>query len=360
MNRPAKLPANLIGLAARRFLSPAALALTTAALALAAFLPFSPSAARGANELSPEVGAGLARQGVWLTALAVVLPWFCARAAWCVGRWRRGEGDWLGTGVLSRANVALGHMLGAFLALALVLAPFAIAAELRAGAVAPRLRWIADERVEPVVLLTEADRVQRSVHPPRGGDVLLGRFVIAAPGNGGPSAKLRCAVSRSGAQDFFVDVLATANTPFEIELQNGTGPVELVFQRVGAGAVAALDDSRLQWFQARPARWSNALAQFLHAWLACSVACAIALGVAAWTSAGTALLCGLGVLAVAALGEKLPLAWPGVGLCDALQLCSDGLGPADPAPATWLGAALACLVSVSLPALQRDLWRRDA
>ncbi|HUR27500.1 MAG TPA: hypothetical protein VM509_04885, partial [Planctomycetota bacterium] len=90
--------ARLVALAARRFLPPAALALFSAALALAVLLPWSPSAASGASELSPEVGAGLARQGVWLTALAVSLPWFTARAAWCVRQWRCGEGDWLGTG----------------------------------------------------------------------------------------------------------------------------------------------------------------------------------------------------------------------------------------------------------------------
>ena len=354
------LQARLLGLVARRFLPPAALALFAAAMALAFFLPWSPSNVGGVGELSQEVNAGLAREGVWLTALAVALPWFCARACWCVRQWRQGDGDWLGTGVLSRANVAACHLCGAGLALAIVLVPFAIAAELRAGSVGPHLRWIADLKVSPVALLTAADRASISVDPPSRASVLLARFVIAAPDSGGPQARLRCDVAREHAADFSLDLLVTASTPLEIELKGGDAAVHLTFQRVGPGAAVVLEDSRLQCFEGNPARWSIALALFLHAWLAIGVACAIAWGSAIWTSPFTAMLCVFGAQACAWLGLNLSLAWPSVGLRDALELCSDGLAPGYPAWMTWIGALLAGATAVGLAALQRDLWRRGA
>ncbi|MEO6710950.1 MAG: hypothetical protein ABIP42_15325, partial [Planctomycetota bacterium] len=310
----------LIALVARRFLPPSALALFAGALTLSMFIPWSPSAEQGADQLVPEVSAGLARAGVWLTALAVILPWFCARAAWCVGQWRQGDGDWLGTAGLSRGGVALAHLVGAGLALAVALLPFAFAAEMRAGDAAPRLRWLADSPVRPVVLLTESDRVSVSVPVPSGGDVLRARFVIAAPGNGGPQARLRCDVVRSGARKAQVEVLVTSNDALEIELAGGVGPIGLGFQRVGPGAAVVLEGSRLQWFESKPARWRSGLALFLQAWLAGGVVCALALGIAAWTSSGTAFLAAFVPLCCAWLGDSLPIAWPGVGLRDALEL----------------------------------------
>ncbi len=354
------LQSGLILLIARRFLPPSALALFAGALALAFFLPWSPNAALGANELSAEVGAGLARQGVWLSALAVALPWFCARASWCVRQWREGDGDWLGTGVLSRGGVAVCHVCGAAIALVIALAPFAIAAELLAGNSLPRLRWVADAKVDSVVLLAEADRVSVSVDPPPEASVALARFVIAAPSDGGARALLRCSVERTGSVNFSREVLVTESTPFEIEIPSGSGVTKMTFERVGPGAVVVLEDSRLQMFASRPARWTTMLALFLHVWLACCVACAIALGVAAWASAGTAILSAFVVLALAWLGENFPLPWPGVGLRDALELCADGLAPGFPALITWIGAAVLCAAALAFVALQRDLWRRDA
>ncbi|HTF87347.1 MAG TPA: hypothetical protein VK843_02980 [Planctomycetota bacterium] len=349
----------LIALVARRFLPPGALALFAAALALAMFIPWAPSAEQGADQLVPEVSAGLARAGVLLTALAVILPWFCARAAWCVGQWRQGDGDWLGTARLSRGGVALAHLCGAGLALAVALLPFAFAAELRAGDAAPRLRWLADSAVRPVVLLTESDRVQVVAPVPRGGDVLRARFVIAAPGNGGPQARLRCDIARSGARNASVEVLVTSNDALEVQLAGGVGPLELGFQRVGPGAAVVLESSRLQWFESKPARWKGGLALFLEAWLAGGVVCALALGLAAWTSAGTAFLAAFSPLCCAWLSDSLPIAWPGVGLRGALALCSDGLGAGWPALLTWTFVAIVCALAAALPALQRDLWRRE-
>ena len=125
------------------------------------------------------------------------------------------------------------------------------------------------------------------------------------------------------------------------------------------GSVVVLEGPRLQWFALHPSRWSVALSLFLHVWLAAAACAAIALGVAAWTSPGTAFLAAAAVPAIAWLEDRAPLFWPGVGLRDALELSGAGFAPGYPALGTWIRCAIALCAAPVLQALARDLWRRE-
>ncbi len=354
-----KLSLGLAALVARRFLSPTGLFLIGGALALAMFLPWSPSAARGGEELSLEVSAGLARQGVWICALGMVLPWFTWRSSTFVRQWREGESDWLGTSALSRAGVAWSHVTGALLALGLALVPFAIAGEVCSRRKSPQLQWLADSDVRSVALMTESDRVSLDVGPPAGASLAIARFIVAAPGSGGPSATVRCTLERAGSATISSETRISNTTALRLEFHGGTGPLKLTFEHVGPGAVVVLEGSRLQWFAPHPSRWSVALSLWLHVWLAAAACAAIALGVAAWTSPGSAFLAAAAVPAIAWLEDRAPVFWPGVGLRDALELSGAGFGPGYPALSTWIGCALALCAAPALQALARDLWRRE-
>lgn len=349
----------LAALVARRFLSPTGLLLIGGTLALAVCLPWSPSALRGGAELSLEVSAGLARQGVWICALGMLLPWFAWRSSTFVRQWRQGESDWLGTSALSRAGVAWSHVIGALLALGLALLPFAVAGEVCSRRKSPQLQWLADSDVQSVALMTENERVSLDVDPPPGACLAIARFIVAAPGNGGPSATVRCALERAGAATLTKEARISNTTAMELELSAGNGPLHLTFEHVGPGAVVVLEGPRLQWFAPHPSRWSVALSLWLHVWLAAASCAAIALGVAAWTSPATAFVAAAAVPAIAWLEDRAPLFWPGVGLRDALELTGAGFAPGYPALGTWIGCALALCVAPGLQAFARDLWRRE-
>ncbi len=349
----------LAALVARRFLSPTGLFLIGGALALAVTMPWSPSAVRGGAELSLEVSAGLARQGVWICALGMILPWFAWRSSTFVRQWRQGESDWLGTSALSRAGVAWSHVIGALFALGIALVPFAIAGEVRSRRTSPQLEWLADGAVRSVVLMTENDRVSLDVDPPAAASLAIARFVVAAPGNGGPSATVRCTLERAGSATIRSEARISNTTSLRLELRGGTGPLKLTFEPVGPGAVVVLEGPRLQWFAPHPARWSVAVSLLLHAWLAAAACAAIALGVAAWTSPGTAFLFAAAVPAIAGLEDRASVFWPGVGLRDALELAGAGFGPGYPALSAWIGCAVALCAAPCLQALARDLWRRE-
>ncbi len=350
----------LVTLASRRFLSPPGLALWAVALCIALFLPFAPSAARGANQVSSDVSGGLGRQGVWLCALAFALPWFTTRAAACSRQWRRGDGDWLGTGTCTRGDVGAAYLLGCALALGFVLLPFAVAGEWRAGGAAPALVWLGESDVETVILFKEGDRADLKLHPPSGAQVLMARFIVAAPGSGGPGAQVRARASGPGTADLGAEALISNAAALSMDIPRGLGELSLSFERIGPGAVVALEGRRVLWFGRDPPRWSAPLALYLHAWLACIAVAAVSLAVAAWGSQGTAILAASALLALAWLVDFAPMPWPGVGLRDALDLAGGGFAPSRPTLATWAGCGLAMLCAPAAAALQGDLWRRDS
>ena len=123
--------------------------------------------------------------------------------------------------------------------------------------------------------------------------------------------------------------------------------------------MVVLEGPRLQWFAPQPSRWSVALSLWLHVWLVAAACAAIALGVAAWTSPGTAFLAAAAVPAIAWLEDAAPMFWPGVGLRDALELVGAGFGPGYPALSAWIGCAIALCAAPGLHYLARDLWRRE-
>jgi hypothetical protein len=355
-----KVPWALVAWNARRSWPLAAILMLAATLAVAWLLPWSASALDGAPALDPDIDAGLVRQGIWTLGAGLVLTWLVARSAHACTQWRSGEGDWLGSGLLSRGGVALAQCAGMALALLLGFLPFAIAAEWRAGAHPSSLIWLADETVGSVVLLEPDASVQLSVVAPRGAQRLEARFVVAAPGEGGPTALVRASLTPEQGKASVAEVLVGTAAVLGIDVPAGADKLQLRFERAGNGAAVVLKNARVRWFAPPTSRGHTAVALLLHSWIAGSAAAAIALAVAAWASAGTAFLASFAVLVAAWLSTDSDAPWPGIGLRDALALCGDGHGPGFPTLVSWLTALALNGLAVAAIAAQRDLWRRSA
>jgi len=350
----------LIAWNARRCWPPAACALYAAVLATALVLPWTSEVERSAPALSADVEAGLARQGIWVLGGALVLIGLAARSASSVHRWRQGEGAWLGGGRLSRGGVALAQSLGLALALAMGLLPLALVGEARAGARSPPLRWLADTDVGPIVLFQAGARSVVPVEAPPKAAFLEARFVVAAPGDGGPTAILRASFAPEQGAPAVREQPISTSTRLRLDLPEGAVRASLSFERVGPGAALVLEGRRVSWFAREGSAWESAACLALHAWLAGSVAATIALAVGAWASPGTAFLAALAALAGAWLAADAPGWIPGVGLRDALAWCADGHGPGFPTLGAWLGWLGVQVAALSAVAVQRDLWRRTA
>ena len=354
------VPAGLPLWIARRCWPPAACALLCAALATTLVLPWTAELDSAAPALSSDVNAGLARQGTWALGGGLVLAWLAARSATSVRQWRRGEGDWLGTAMLSRGALAAAHSLGLGAALALGLIPVALAGELRAGGREPKLRWIGDTEVASVVLLEAGARAEFTIEAPRAAQRLEARFVVVSPGDGGPTALVRATLAPASGATIVQEIQVGTSTSLGVDVPADAGRSTLSFERIGPGAAILLAGRRVSWFSQHAAIAASAAALCLHAWIAGSVAAAMALAVAAWASPGTAFLAAFAALAGAWLATDAPSWIPGAGLRDALAWCGDGYAPGIPSLGAWMGWLAVQAAACAAVAVHRDLWRREA
>lgn len=349
----------LVGLALRRALRPAAVWAMGGLVLLSLWRARDAGRSPAEVALSQDVADGLAREALWFTALAAALAWFPAAAAHSVARWRRGEGEWLGTSVLRPAGIMAAWSTGGALALALVLLSCAAAAEFAAGS-SPRLCWLADTPVDGVVLLRAGSRGSTLSSVPEGATLGFARFVVAAPDDGPPQTRVLCTLEQEGLPARTTEARITGNTPIPVEVDPGSDSVRLDFERVGPGASVVLEGPRVEWYRAAGPRWEGVLAMFLHAWLALLALQGLAQAVAVWASPPSAVLAAAVTLALAWLDGDAPRAWPGVGLRRALEACADGHAAGAPELGPWLSTAALLGAAALCAASRRDLWRREA
>lgn len=321
---------------ARRFLPRPALALCAVAWLLAARLPFAAEAG------AADVNAGLIRQGVWSLALLVGVPWFGLRTARLVQEWKSGEGAWMAGTRVTRARWAIWTVLGAAAAFALWVLPFAALAEYRGDGAGVRERWLASTRVQDALWFRAAQPRSFELQAPAGADRIHLRFLLAAPGDGGPEASLDLRLARANAPAQAVEgrhrigdgARATLAVP------PGSGALILSVERVGAGAVVALDGPEVAWFSSDGDAWTAAWSIARHACLGAAVSIAIALATAAWCSASTAGLAAIALPLIAAASDASSPWMPWSGARDALARAGDGTSVAGPG---WQAVALAAL-----------------
>lgn len=339
---------------ARRFLPPSALALGAITWLLAARLPFAADAG------AADVNAGLVRQGVWSLALLVGVPWFALRTARLVQDWKSGEGAWMAGTHVTRARWALWTVLGAAAAFSLWVLPFAALAEYRGDGDGVRERWLASTPVTDALWFRAAEPRVFELEAPEGADRMHLRFLLAAPGDGGPEASLGLRLARASAPASAVEGHHRIGDGARatLALPTGNGALILSVERIGTGAVVALEGPEVAWFSSDGDGWTSAWSIARHACLGAAVSIAIALATAAWCSAATAGLAALALPVIAAASDSSSPWLPWTGARDALARAGDGTSVAGPG---WQAVALAalalCVASSALNARRGLLGR---
>lgn len=354
----------LVRLELRRSLGPwTALAVVALAALLAAadWTPAALSHAPGAGERElAALGRGLRRQAVWGGALLFLIPALAFHGAGLVGRWRAGEGDWLGSSparplgalVASWAGIALGGLapLGATAALA----EFAC----RGGGPTLARTWSggpADAvHLEPRLENGQTFKCGLEL----GATVEGARLAVRLrPSIGAaPTTDARVSLTRDGVEREARVRLAT-RTWVEVELVSGPGPVVLAVENLGPGAMAVMDGESFALWSPGGAEGRASLGLLARGALAVAVTSALAVGFGAWVGAATAGLGALCALLVATAFLGAPRAWPGADLARALDPVSLGRLPEPMGFAPWLGALGLVAAGMTLARGGMGSWR---
>lgn len=278
--------AHLFALAFRRSLPPGLLVFALAVLLLAGGVQTS-AGIEALGVTSEDAARGLARQGVWIGASLLLLPVLVFRAAGTVAAWRRGEIDWLAASAAGRATLLASTWSGTALGGTLLIAAIGLAAELTTGAGSATARLV-ERRAVPRVLLDQSGARTPWTYEdlPAAGEVRVNVFLVT----GGPSADVRMTVERAAGERQRTEVLArvAGRTELRAPIPDGDGPVEVALERVGAGAVVALDPRGLDVLATSAREWHASVALFVSGGLALAAWLALGLGLGAWISSPSA------------------------------------------------------------------------
>ncbi|MSR60915.1 MAG: hypothetical protein EXS08_00515 [Planctomycetes bacterium] len=253
-------------------------------------------------------------------------------------------GRWLAPTGAPPALRSLGLFAGAALAAALVVTLAGVVTELNTASApaAWRRARVLDNR--GAVLLDEAPRVAWSAPELADGERLR-VWTTVAPGSG-PAISARL-WARSAAGTSTVEARVAGRTA--LELDPGSGALELELERVGPGALLVLFAGAEVLAPARSERLAS-LALAGHAWLVLAAGCALSLGLA--RALRPALAAGL-VLALALVVCTRAHAFallPGASLSATWSDVTGGLVPAAAPALEILGALGLCALGVSLHA----------
>ena len=299
------------------------------------------------------VERALARQGVWTTLLLALAPFVVLRSAGFVATWRRGEADWIASSPTGRLPALLSVWIGGTAAALLGVLAAAGVAEVSAGGGPPGLEVA--ERVDPPgAVLLEPGREEwtlgsRDAGQP--GAVLRVRLILVA---GGPAADVRLTVAR-GEEIGETARRIASRAELRVPIPPGAGPARAVFELAEPETIVAIESAEVL----RPTASERlvSLRIGLCAGLALAAWLALALGLGAWVSPGSATL---GVLAVAAAGwsglTAIPL--PGSDLPALIQRAGEGVVPSGSLlPPGLFPAAGAVLLGLGLGVLGLRSWR---
>lgn len=353
--------AGLARLALRRALTPGAIVLW-AVLALAVDARAEPGEALRlvAGEDAGAVARGLARQALWIALVAPVAALLLARAAGVVPRWRRGEGDWLGSAPVPAPAVVASTWLGLAAACGAVVALTWAVAALRVptpDGASPSWRWLRALPAPSAALAEEGDALRWQLDDPRGRLELVGarlRVDCAVLGVGTP-AHLRLTARRPSGASASSERSLAARGSIDVDVPGAGDALELALEQVGPGAAAA----PLEVALLAPAPESAATRALAARWaLGLAAAAALALGAGAWMGSATAaLLAALPWLATWLAG-RAPAWLPGADLPRALDLVGRGLAPPALPAASLAGAAGLVALGLGVAALGLRSWRR--
>ena len=311
-----------------------------------------------------------AREGLWAATLMLSVPVFALRAAGTVGRWRRGEGDWLGSRPTARSAALAWTWLGGVSAAWVTLAACAAAIELRTGgdAVLPRYAGAVElattRRIEPgeVFELRLPDPGQ-AVGEGGGVRVALARTLggrtreDTARGAGGRIVEVGLRLSRGSGQPSSIGARVQGRSRVPLTLPEGTGPATLRIENLGPGALAIPARRSIEFWSDGEGEGAASTALLLRAALLVAAAMGLGIGLGAWVRPSMAVGGLFALWLPFAFGQRLPGWLPGLRLPRDLAFVAEARLPEALPPLQPLGAAALVLVGYALarPALRS--WR---
>jgi hypothetical protein len=349
-------------------------------------------------ERGPSAVAGAARAGAATLAYGLVAAIVVMHAAGLAGRWRQGDGDWLG----ARPITPLRALAASFLGLAGGAVVLTAAAALAIAAAAPRsaagarpLLWRAGP--EGNFLVQPGERYREVLPVAPGGGALLrlrltntaegiapvadvvvralagtadgstnGAAGGAAGGAEGAAGRVSEARARVGRRTYVELALPEAD-PGQVG-RDGLAPQTLSVELacLGPAAVAVLGPQPIEAY-GPPAPFGRVdLALAARALAAVLAAAAVAAAFGAWVAAPVAALGalalavvvgGLGPAAAPEVIERLGPWVPGLGLGGALEVASRGQLPAGAPVGQALGVAIVASAALALARVGTTSWR---
>jgi hypothetical protein len=325
---------------------------------LATLAPHAPPAELAARAGVP--GWGLQREAVWSAALLFLGPGALLVLGGVLGRWRRGEADWIGSRPVGRLAALACAWLGATGGLVATCALVALGTELVAGdgARAATTRLVARVDLADTVRL-EPGQTWRTKLDVRGLDAGYVRVRLVPTAGGAPTTDARLTV-RAGGTSFVAEEHVTARRWIEARLPQHAGEVLVTLENRGAGELALLAGGGLEVWRPGGSALFGAVALAARTALALAALGALALGLGAWVSRPTA----AGFAGAAWVGAvawlDAPAWFPGADLPRALAIVGEGRLPGGPGPDALLGAALVCAAGLALGRLGLRSWRHSS
>jgi len=225
------------------------------------------------------------RHQIWTVALVVLLPLAWGFAANRVTRWRRGEGEWLGSSPASPLALLTASWAGSLLAsLVALLAIGAMATLGTTGTTATRLVRSADT---PQMIRVAAGSSHRFLL--EGLEQAQSLRLRVMPVAGGESPTTHCSVTLARpSEQHSATARVFSRTWIEVDLPRGTGPLRVTVTNDGDGDLALLSGRSIElWAAAADSRWVS-LDLVLRALLALAAGLALAIGLGSWLPTGSA------------------------------------------------------------------------
>ena len=306
------------------------------------------------GEAGAAIARGLARQSVWVGALLFLAPALLWRAGGAIGRWRGGEGDWLGSRPTGRFAAVIATWSGTACAGALLLAASAVIVELRTGGDEQTIAYAGSHSLAGV----------RRIEPGQSG-----RFRLPDPGEATPAgsflrARVTVTVGNAGTSDVRLrvergtsspaierTVHVSARTWIDVPLPDGPGDVALTLENIGEGSIALLTPGSFELWAIGGSERDSSVQVATRAALGLAAGTALAFGCGAFVSPITAGLLALLPWIVTALVFGAPGWLPGARLARTLSFVGEGRLPEALDPFAFVGLvvciALGCALAVS-------------
>jgi len=352
----------LLRLELRRSLRPSVIVTVLGlGVVLAWFGGGGPSAELAENlQIDPLRARGLGRQGVWSGALLFLAPILLLRAGGTVGRWRRGECDWLGSRPAGRLPILASTLSGMCLAAALLLGMIAALVEGASSGSADTFRYAGSYSLNEIRRLEPGESLRWTLPDP--GDLESDReaevrvLVTRTMGNAA-STRIVFGATRGGVHGSTEHHILQRGRA-SVSVPRTAGDVELSLQNVGEGSLAILTPDTFElWLPASERMASVSLAVRFFVLLAALMA--LALGMGAWVGGATA---AGGALALwfALLRLDLGAFVPGARLARAIGFVGDGRLPEPYDLRGLVGLGLASLCGLALGVHGIRSWRHDS